>query len=338
MSQAIDIDAAPLSAPVRDRAHIDLASAGSAVAPVLVASRAAPPLTAAPAAVQPASSQSISPTASSQIVAVLPDARVAYASGDGAVSRAVHDGGAKEAAEDHGGFGSDFIKSIVFGGLDGVITTFSTIASSVGGNLGIEAVITLAFANLVADAISMGAGDFLSSKAEFDRDTTERKREAWEFDNAPEGERDEMITALKKKGLDDEDAKGFIGIVSGEKHKNFFVDYMMIEELGLEIPDDPYGPAKGGAITFVSFCIFGALPLIVYVICWAAKWTSKWGIFGVAIAATVLTLFALGALQGKITRVSMLKSGLFMMMTGSLASAAAYLLAWGISKAVGVDC
>jgi len=126
-------------------------------------------------------------------------AREAFLTGDAEESRAMHEStrvaeaGVVAADETHGGFGSENIKSIVFGGLDGIITTFSTIASSVGGNLSIEAVITLGFANLIADAISMGVGDFISSKAEYDFLIAERAREAWEFDNHPEGEKQEMV-------------------------------------------------------------------------------------------------------------------------------------------------
>jgi len=75
----------------------------------------------------------------------------------------------------------------------------------------------------------------------------------------------------------------------------------MTEELGLEIPDDPWGPLKDGSVTFLSFCVFGAIPLIVYLICWGAKWANHGGIFGVACAATAVTLYALGALQGALT-------------------------------------
>ena len=44
----------------------------------------------------------------------------------------------------------------------------------------------MGFANLFADGLSMGFGDFLSSKAEHEYATTEKKREKWEFDNFPE--------------------------------------------------------------------------------------------------------------------------------------------------------
>lgn len=80
-------------------------------------------------------------------------ARDAFVAGDADASRQLHETllAPSEAKENHGGLGSDFIKSIVFGGLDGIITTLSTIAASVGGQLSIEAVVTLGFANLVAD-------------------------------------------------------------------------------------------------------------------------------------------------------------------------------------------
>ena len=68
-------------------------------------------------------------------------------------------------AENHGGLGSDRIKSVVFGGLDGVITTFSIVSAVAGASLSIETALLMGFSNLIADGISMGLGDFLSSKA-----------------------------------------------------------------------------------------------------------------------------------------------------------------------------
>lgn len=84
-------------------------------------------------------------------------AQAAADHGDIEASKSVHDNIPFKAAEEkHGGFGSEFVKSLVFGGLDGVITTFSTIASVAGGALPIETVLVLGFANLIADGIAMG--------------------------------------------------------------------------------------------------------------------------------------------------------------------------------------
>jgi len=48
------------------------------------------------------------------------------------------------------------------------------------------------------------------------------------------------------------------------------------------------------AVTFISFLVFGCVPMWVYLILWGAKYEDHAGIFGIASAATALTLFALG--------------------------------------------
>ena len=266
-------------------------------------------------------------------------AQAAYGTGDADKSRSLHD--ASAAKEDHGGFGSDYVKSIVFGGLDGVITTFSTIASAYGGKQSIQVVIILGLANLVADALSMGVGDFLSSWAEFQHLVAEKKREEWEFDNFPEGQRAEMVAKLvDEKDFERADAERIIGIIGAKEHRDFYVDYMMHEELGLESPDDPWAALKDGATTFASFMVFGSVPLIVYVFCWAASLPAgaralpQGVVFGIASAFTVVTLFALGALQGAITRLSVWRTGLYMATIGSCATGAAFLVGWGLALAV----
>ena len=67
----------------------------------------------------------------------------------------------------------------MYGGLDGIITTFAIVAATVGGDQSRELVITLGFANLLADGISMGVGDYLSSRSEMEFVEKEMKREKW---------------------------------------------------------------------------------------------------------------------------------------------------------------
>ena len=235
--------------------------------------------------------------------------------------------------EKHGSIGRDYVKSIVFGGLDGIITTFSIVAAVAGASLTPEIVIMMGFANLLSDGLSMGLGDYLSEYAEMQYILSERDRESWELKNVPDVELNEMITIYKEKGVSEEDAKSILTPMM--KYNDLFLDHMMLLELGLQTPDPDENPAKNGLVTFGSFVLFGSVPMWVYVITWGAKYEYQAGVFGIACAFTALTMFALGATQAKITKQNVLKTGLTTMANGSIAAAAAYLIGWGLEHAIG---
>lgn len=71
------------------------------------------------------------------------------------------------------------LKPVIFGGLDGILTSFAIVAGAAGGNLSPEVVLVLGFSNIFADALSMGVGEFLSSKATNEWILSEKKREEW---------------------------------------------------------------------------------------------------------------------------------------------------------------
>lgn len=59
-----------------------------------------------------------------------------------------------------------YIKSIVYGGIDGIITTFAIVAGATGAQLETKYVIALGIGNVLADGFSMAMGDYLSTRAE----------------------------------------------------------------------------------------------------------------------------------------------------------------------------
>jgi VIT1/CCC1 family predicted Fe2+/Mn2+ transporter len=65
-----------------------------------------------------------------------------------------------------------YIRDIVYGANDGIITTFAVVAGVAGGALPNLAVLIIGAANLAADGVSMGAGNLLAIRAD------ERAREA----------------------------------------------------------------------------------------------------------------------------------------------------------------
>ena len=65
-----------------------------------------------------------------------------------------------------------YIRDLIYGANDGILTTFAVVAGVTGGTLPLRAVLILGAANLVADGLSMGVGNYLGIQAE------ERAREA----------------------------------------------------------------------------------------------------------------------------------------------------------------
>lgn len=59
-----------------------------------------------------------------------------------------------------------YLKDVVYGANDGLITTFAVVAGVEGGALTHRAVLVVGFANLVADGLSMGVGNYLSIRSQ----------------------------------------------------------------------------------------------------------------------------------------------------------------------------
>lgn len=247
------------------------------------------------------------------------------------MSKLTHDSCPCDAAEEkHKISQGQFIKSIIYGGLDGIISTFVVICSIEGGKLNPLYALVLGFSNLIGDAISMGVGDYLSSTADREHQMTEYKREKWELDTNPEGEISEMIELLEEKGVSHEDAE--LIMRTTVKYPDLFMDQMMWYELGF-MPLDDDKPAKQGVITFLAFCVFGLVPLLTYVLIGFTPW-QKTGHnlpFTVSCCTTAITLFILGSVKANFSNEKWAVSGVKVAVMGSIACAASYAIGYIVS-------
>eukprot|EP00457_Paulinella_chromatophora_P014616 gb/GEZN01015069.1/.p1 GENE.gb/GEZN01015069.1/~~gb/GEZN01015069.1/.p1 ORF type:complete len:273 (+),score=41.33 gb/GEZN01015069.1/:28-846(+) len=233
--------------------------------------------------------------------------------------------------EQHAGGASEYIKSIVFGGLDGIITTFAVIASATGAGKSIEVILLLGWASLLADALSMGLGDYISEKAEGEYVSSEQKRERREVELHMEGEKEEMREIYRKRGMPEADCVELIEIFS--RYPEAFVDLMMVVELEMMPPEEAPEYWKFGLVTFCSFCMCGCVPLIVYVIYYVAKWEQTVELFWISAILAGVVIFGLGVVKGVYSNVPWYRSGFEMLLVGILANLIAYFVAYGLNTA-----
>jgi len=225
----------------------------------------------------------------------------------------------------------EYVKSIIYGGLDGICSVFVSVAAVNGSHTSAVLVLILGMAKLFAGAISMGVGDWLSTRAEVDMAIRERRREEWETKNYEEGEVAEMVELYVQKGVKRQNAERIMRILS--KNKKAFVDIMMAEELGISLDTPNQRPYKHGLVNAGSFMGFGVVPLIAYVIVVAAR-ISGTIVFYVSIAVTVLTLALMGLIKGKLTGSSLWKSAVITVILGGFTAFLGWIVGFALDQAV----
>ena len=217
---------------------------------------------------------------------------------------------------------STYLKEIVYGGNDGIITTFAVVAGFAGaqqnvGTLPILSVLIFGFANLFGDGVSMALGNLLSTRSEQDVYSHEKGKELYEIKHHPEMESEESEAILIAKGFTKEQAHQLVSIYS--TNPAYWVDFMMNQELELPNPekDNPY---KMALVTFCSFVFFGFIPLIPYVF-----FHGKY-LFIASIFTTAFSLFLLGVMRWRISKQSFIRSTGEMLLLGGTAALVAYLV------------
>ena len=218
------------------------------------------------------------------------------------------------------------IKDIVYGANDGIITTFAVVTGAIGANLPISVVIILGFANLLADGFSMAASNFLGTKSEQALFKKEEYREHEEVQYMPEVEKDEVRGVFLNRGFSEKQSQQLVEIIS--LNKNFWIDFMMRYELGMDVPKEG-NEWKAATATFLAFVIAGSFPLLPFVAFAGGSYLIAY-----SVAATGISLFAVGSARTIFTKKSWFISGLEMLIVGGIAASVSYLVGYAISAII----
>ena len=220
-----------------------------------------------------------------------------------------------------------YIKDVVYGANDGIITTFAVVAGAAGADLSPAIIIILGISNLLADGFSMAASNYLGTTSEHSLYEEEEKREIDEVENLAEKEKEEIKEIFLDRGFSDADTGQLVNLIS--KNKKFWVDFMMKYELEMSTP--VVGEEwKAATLTFLAFVFAGTLPLLPFIILSVSPDQT----FSVSVIFTAVSLFAVGAMRYWITRKNWISSGLEMLSVGGIAAAVAYWVGYLVSSIV----
>ena len=215
--------------------------------------------------------------------------------------------------------GSESVRDVVIGMADGLTVPFALAAGLSAAVTSTHIVATAGLAEIVAGAIAMGLGGFLAARTDQEHYDSEEKRELSEIDHVREIELGEVRDIFAGYGLEGEALNKVVDAISSDKKR--WVDFMMKFELGLERPDPKRAPISAATIA-TSYLVGGAIPLFPYIVVGDMKSALSWSVIATGIALAVF-----GAVKGRLTGISMIKSSLQTLLVGGLAAGAAYYLA-----------
>ncbi|MFA5854969.1 MAG: VIT1/CCC1 transporter family protein [Candidatus Gracilibacteria bacterium] len=226
----------------------------------------------------------------------------------------------------------NWLPDFVYGGIDGAVTTFAVVAGVVGANLSTPIILIMGFANLFADGFSMSIGKYLSDKAELDRMSKIRKKEANDLIVKPAHEREELEEILVDLGFHGKEITAAADIIT--KDKDAWLNILMRYEFN--IIEENINPHMGALSTFLAFIIVGLVPLLGYLIKPIFSFGDRATFIGTSIA-TLCALFLVGTVKARFSDRKWYFAGSETALIGGVAAAIAFLIGTGLSSLFGVS-
>ena len=220
-----------------------------------------------------------------------------------------------------------YLKDVIYGGIDGAVTTFAVVSGVAGAGLATEIVIILGMANLVGDGFSMAAGNYLGTRAEAEEREKALRMEERHVREHPEGEREEIRQIFARKGFEGDELEDVVRTITA--NRRLWIETMLTEELGL--PPMVRSPWTAAIATFIAFVLVGLVPLLPFVLALAAGRPAEGGAYAWSAGLTGIAFFAVGAAKSRFVERSWLASGLHALLIGGAAAA----LAYGVGAALG---
>ncbi|MGM0478506.1 MAG: VIT1/CCC1 transporter family protein [Bacteroidota bacterium] len=193
-----------------------------------------------------------------------------------------------EYLEEHYVHRSNWLRAAVLGANDGILSMASLTAGVAAASVSRETIVLASVAGLVAGALSMAAGEYVSVSSQTDIEKADIKREKRELKDSPEEELELLTKIYINRGLKRETALQ----VAKEMTANDPLEAHVRDELGIN-EQNAANPIQAALASFLAFAVGGILPLLVAL--FAPLANMEYVIYG----ASILFLMMLGYVSAK---------------------------------------
>lgn len=191
-----------------------------------------------------------------------------------------------------GGVSGGNLRATVFGINDGLVSNAALVMGVAGSGAAPSIVLMTGAAGLLAGALSMAAGEYVSVRSQRDMYEYQISLEKEELAEYPEEEAEELALIYEARGMDIEQARTFARSLLG--NPDHALDVLAREELGLN-PDDLGSPLGAASSSFLAFALGAVIPLLPFLIGLPAHSVMGWtiGVTAIALAAVgmLISLF-----------------------------------------------
>ncbi|MEO8678538.1 MAG: VIT family protein [Vicinamibacterales bacterium] len=212
--------------------------------------------------------------------------------------------------ETHRGDRIGWLRAAVLGANDGIVSTASLVVGVAAANTGHRELVVAGLAGMVAGAMSMAAGEYVSVSSQADTENADLAREKSELATQPEAEFQELAGIYVGRGLTPELA----GQVAKQLMDHDALGAHLRDELGIS-ETLTARPVQAAMASASSFAVGAILPLMVAVL------VPLESVVLVVGATTVLFLFGLGALAARTGGAPVLTAAVRVTFWGALAMA-----------------
>jgi VIT1/CCC1 family predicted Fe2+/Mn2+ transporter len=225
----------------------------------------------------------------------------------------------------HRSVGGNALRAAVLGGNDGLVSNFSLVMGIAGATEGGSGVLLAGVAGLLAGALSMALGEWISVKSSQELHENQMQLEMDELETNPEGEQKELALIYMAKGIPEEQANALAAeIMLDTNHAH---EVLVKEELGINTEELKGSAMEAAVYSFMLFAIGAVIPVISFM------FTSGLAAIIISVISSAAGLFLIGSAITLFTGKSIWFSGFRQVIFGLIAAA----ITFGIGKLIGVS-